>query len=79
MVNMIKHSNANSVVIKFERRSDNIRVNYTDDGKGIPDEIKFKSGLTNTGNCIKSIGGNMTFGTGITGDLNVQIQIPVSR
>jgi signal transduction histidine kinase len=79
MVNMTKHSGASSVAIRFEKKADTIMIYYTDNGVGIPDETKFKNGLTNTGNRINSIGGNITFGKGTTGGLNVQIQIPVSQ
>ena len=79
MVNMTKHSGASSVAIRFEKKEDTIMIYYTDNGVGIPDLTIFKNGLTNTGNRINSIGGNITFGKGTTGGLNVQIQIPVSQ
>ena len=79
MVNMTKHSGASSVAIRFEKKEDTIMIYYTDNGVGIPDGTKFKNGLTNTGNRINSIGGNITFGKGTTGGLNVQIQIPGSQ
>jgi len=77
MVNMTKHSEASSVAIRFERKADNIKVFYTDNGAGLPEGAIFKNGLTNTGNRIKSIHGSITFGEGTTGGLNVQIQFPV--
>jgi len=77
MVNMTKHSEASSVAIRFERKGDNIKVFYTDNGVGLSKETIFKNGLTNTGNRIKNIHGNITFGQGTTGGLNVQIQFPV--
>ncbi|SDM06890.1 Histidine kinase-, DNA gyrase B-, and HSP90-like ATPase [Daejeonella rubra] len=77
MVNMRKHSQASSVAIRFERKANEIRIYYTDNGIGISEGILFKNGLTNTGNRINSIGGNINFGTGTTGGLNIQLQIPV--
>ena len=79
MVNMKKHSEASSVAIRFERKADNIKVFYTDNGAGLPQGTIFKNGLTNTGNRIKSIQGSITFGEGTTGGLNVQIQFPVRQ
>lgn len=77
MVNMRKHSQASSVAIRFERKAGDVRIYYTDNGIGISGGILFKNGLTNTGNRINSIGGNINFGTGTTGGLNIQLQIPV--
>lgn len=79
MVNMTKHSKADSAAIRFERIGDEIKVNYTDNGVGLPQEQVFKNGLTNTGNRIRSMGGSITFGEGTTGGLNVQIQLPVRQ
>ena len=78
MVNMTKHSNASSAAIRFERIADQIKVHYTDNGIGMPQEQVFKNGLKNTGNRIRSIHGNITFGAGTTGGLHVQIEFPVS-
>lgn len=77
MVNMRKHSQASSVAIRFERKVNEISIYYTDNGIGIAEGILFKNGLTNTGNRINSIGGNINFGTGTTGGLNIQLHIPV--
>jgi hypothetical protein len=77
MVNMRKHSRASSVAIRFERKSNEIWIYYTDNGIGISEGIQFKNGLTNTGNRINSIGGSINFGTGTSGGLNIQLQIPV--
>jgi len=77
MVNMRKHSQASSVAIRFERKVNEILIYYTDNGIGIAEGILFKNGLTNTGNRINSIGGSINFGTGTTGGLNIQLQIPV--
>jgi two-component sensor histidine kinase len=79
MVNMTKHSEASSVAIRFERKEDNIKVFYTDNGAGLPEDAIFNNGLTNTGNRIRSINGRITFGKGTTGGLNIQIQIPVRQ
>lgn len=79
MVNMKKHSEASSVAIRFERKADNIKVFYTDNGAGLPEGTIFKNGLTNTGNRIGSIHGSITFGEGTTGGLNIQIQLPVRQ
>jgi tetratricopeptide (TPR) repeat protein len=78
MVNMRKHSRATQVAIRFELKDDKIFIYYTDNGIGISDGIKFKNGLTNTGNRINSINGNINFGTSTRGGLNVQLIIPIT-
>ena len=78
MVNMTKHSKADSAAVRFERIGDEIKVYYTDNGLGMSQEQVFKNGLTNTGNRIRSIGGSITFGEGTTGGLQVQIAFPVA-
>ena len=78
MVNMRKHSRATQLAIRFELKDDKIFIYYTDNGIGISDGIKFKNGLTNTGNRINSINGNINFGTSTRGGLNVQLIIPIT-
>ena len=77
MVNMRKHSRATQVALRFELKSDKIFIYYTDNGIGISNGIKFKNGLSNTGNRINSINGNINFGTSTSGGLNVQLMIPI--
>lgn len=77
MVNMRKHSRATQVALRFELKSDKIFIYYTDNGIGISNGINFKNGLTNTGNRINSINGNINFGTSTSGGLNVQLMIPI--
>lgn len=61
MVNMKKHSQATNVVIKFEHMDGRCSINYYDDGIGFPKEMLPKNGLTNTGNRIKEMDGEITF------------------
>jgi signal transduction histidine kinase len=76
MVNMKKHSKATQVALRFEHVDNKLNIYYTDNGIGMPEGTKFKNGLTNTGNRINSINGNINFGTSISGGLNVQLMIP---
>ncbi len=70
MINMKKHSRADSVMIKFGRQNGRIHIHYTDNGIGISSQVKYGNGLRNTENRIKKIGGEYNFehpekGTGI--------------
>lgn len=78
MVNMKKHSKATNVVIRFETHNNSVHINYTDNGIGIPKQTKFKNGLNNTGNRIKSIGGVINFNLGAEKGLKIQLSFPRS-
>ncbi|MCJ0743882.1 tetratricopeptide repeat-containing sensor histidine kinase [Pedobacter montanisoli] len=76
MVNMKKHSKATNVVIRFENHHNAVHINYADNGIGISKQTKFKNGLNNTGNRIKSIGGVINFNLGVEKGLKIQLSFP---
>ncbi len=78
MVNMSKHSRARVVAVRFEQQAQNMNIYYTDDGVGMPDECKYKNGLTNTGNRIKDLNGSISFGGNQGKGLKVQISLPIA-
>lgn len=78
MVNMIKHSSARNVVVRFERESDYLKIQYMDDGIGFPPTFQYGNGLTNTGNRIKNIGGQIIFDKIATKGLKIQIHLPIA-
>jgi signal transduction histidine kinase len=78
MVNMKKHSAARNVVIKFEQKGHALHVQYADDGVGLQPGFKRGNGLTNTGNRINEMGGDLTFDTHTTKGLKIHILIPTS-
>lgn len=78
MVNMDKHSAASNVVIKFEHVKKQVNIYYTDDGVGIKGILNFNNGLTNTGNRIQSIGGEITFDSNNEKGLNIHIFFPTT-
>lgn len=75
LVNMKKHSQAQSVLIKFECQNDQVHIHYTDDGVGLPPQFKYGNGLQNTENRIKKIGGRYTFERPAKG-LKIHISFP---
>ena len=75
MINMKKHSAAQNVVLKFESRKEEIQIQYSDDGVGLPPDFHNGNGLTNTENRIKKIGGSITFGETTKG-VKICISIP---
>ncbi len=77
LINMKKHSQADRVVLKFQRDAQGLRIKYQDNGIGLPEPIPLGNGLTNTGNRIKAIHGSITFGTNNGGGLLIDISIPI--
>jgi hypothetical protein len=63
LVNMKKHSQCDLVVIGFETKGKTHEINYSDNGVGNSKTLKFKNGLQNVGNRIKTINGTFTFDT----------------
>ena len=77
MVNMKKHSSARNVVVRFERKANQLRIQYTDDGVGLPTTFQYGNGLTNTGNRINDIGGQIIFDQNTTKGLKLQISLQI--
>jgi signal transduction histidine kinase len=78
MVNMDKHSRATRVSLTFKQHEHQIIIHYSDNGIGLLDQNHFNNGLRNTGNRIKSIQGEITFGTNLEKGLQIDISFPVS-
>lgn len=79
MVNMKKHSRAQKVLVKFERKTEHLHIIYNDDGIGIPANYKFGNGLTNTENRINKLGGQIIFDRNANKGLTIRIEFPTSR
>ncbi|WP_316838600.1 tetratricopeptide repeat protein [Pedobacter gandavensis] len=77
MTNMKKHSQANSVVLKFTRNEGVVSISYADNGIGIKDLHK-KNGLTNTETRINGIRGTIIFDTTLKEGLKIQLLFPFS-
>lgn len=76
LVNMRKHSQAENVALRFNVEGEKIHIHYADDGRGISGTLKKKNGLRNTGNRIKSIGGELNFETDQEKGLKIHITFP---
>ncbi len=63
LINMKKHSQSSLVVIGFESKNKTYEINYSDNGIGSTKTMKFKNGLQNVENRIKTINGTFTFET----------------
>ncbi|WP_316834479.1 tetratricopeptide repeat protein [Pedobacter nutrimenti] len=78
MVNMRKHSGASNVAVRFEQKQNKINIYYTDNGIGMPEEMRFNNGLKNTGTRIESIRGEINFDTKVEKGLKIQISFPIT-
>lgn len=78
MTNMKKHSQANRVLINFERENNNVSISYSDNGIGIQ-TYSPKNGLQNTGTRIKSIGGKINFETKTEKGLKITLLFPIKN
>ncbi|WP_261510429.1 tetratricopeptide repeat-containing sensor histidine kinase [Chryseobacterium paludis] len=78
LVNMKKHSQAERVILKFEKENNLITIYYTDNGIGIPGDIIYKNGLSSTVSRIETINGEIIFDTKTEKGLKITISFPVS-
>jgi signal transduction histidine kinase len=76
MVNMKKHSECNVLVINIENQKKHLEINYSDNGKGCSELLKFKKGLQNVENRIFSINGTITFETETNKGFKSKVKIP---
>lgn len=77
MVNMRKHSQATHVAFKFEQVDSHIHIHYTDNGIGMKRGVRYNNGLTNTGNRIKNINGEIIFDSNLEKGLKIHISFPI--
>lgn len=79
LINMKKHSQAQLVLLRFEKDNDYLRIKYTDNGKGINDlNTKKGAGIRNMENRIDTIKGDIIFEENPKGGLIAQITIPLN-
>lgn len=76
MVNMKKHSESTLVAIVFKNNPTTLEITYSDNGKGIQNQLHTKNGLQNVENRIFSINGTITFDTEPNKGFKVKIVIP---
>ncbi|WP_367330201.1 tetratricopeptide repeat-containing sensor histidine kinase [Sphingobacterium multivorum] len=77
MVNMKKHSQAEQVVVRFEKSEQKLNIFYKDNGVGIQQEKSNGKGLGNTVSRIESLGGKITFVNEPGKGLNITTVIPL--
>lgn len=77
MVNMRKHSQADQVLIRFEKVDRQLHIYYSDNGLGLSAEKTSGKGLSNTVSRIESLGGNITFVSEPGEGLRITASIPL--
>jgi len=78
LVNMKKHSRASLVAFKFERNNNMVKIQYTDNGFGVPGNFSYKNGLRNTVSRIETIAGEIIFDNTIEKGFRIYISFPTS-
>lgn len=77
MINMTRHSKAETVALTLETGSNGLQINYEDDGVGASKkELQVKNGLRNTEKRIQAIGGTITFDSDKGNGFRAEIHIP---
>lgn len=77
LVNMKKHSQAEQVVVRFEKLDQQLTIYYKDNGVGMPAEKPQGKGLTNTVSRIESLGGKIIFVSEPGKGLDITTTIPL--
>ncbi|WP_447767506.1 ATP-binding protein [Sphingobacterium faecium] len=77
MVNMKKHSQADQVVIRFEKQGNQSEIFYQDNGIGLANSKTYGKGLSNMVSRIEGIGGEIIFVREEGKGLSVKINIPI--
>lgn len=76
LVNMRKHSEANELVFRIEDGGESLCIHYSDNGVGLPKDLKMGNGLTNTGNRIEKLGGAIIFDFEEDKGTHISIKVP---
>ena len=77
LVNTKKHSGASLVIVGFEHVKNTLEIEYVDNGSGAKLPLKQGSGLPNTENRIKSIGGTFSFDSEPGKGVRIRFSFPI--
>ncbi len=77
MVNMAKHSQATSVVIRFGREDEHLHIHYQDDGVGVKADAPKGKGRQNTVSRIHGLRGEIIFASEVGDGMKIDIHIPI--
>lgn len=78
MVNMRKHSQATSVLVRFKRVPGAIQIEYIDNGIGLPNNWQPANGLTSTETRIQALGGALNFAPNGNQGLRIELSVPIN-
>jgi len=77
LVNMDKHSEADNVVLRFQKDNDYLSINYSDDGIGMKQNSKEGNGLINMRTRVNNLNGTILFTEDTFIGLKIEIKIPI--
>lgn len=76
-VNMKKHSEATLVSVAFENSKKALKIDYSDNGKGVKKSFQKGAGLSNTENRIKNIDGTFSFESELGKGVRIKCAFPI--
>ncbi|MCL7987630.1 ATP-binding protein [Sphingobacterium sp. lm-10] len=79
MVNMAKHSHAESVAIRFSQEDQSLQIHYQDDGVGMKADAPRGKGIDNTVSRIQGLRGEIIFASEAGDGLKIDIRIPIYK
>lgn len=78
LVNMKKHSCASFVAISFKQTGNHLKINYSDNGKGMEQEnTRYGNGLSNIQYRLKKVNGKITYDTAPGKGFKAEIDLKV--
>jgi signal transduction histidine kinase len=77
LVNMRKHSEASTVVLKFAKINDQLRMDYKDNGVGLPEGLIPGKGMQHMEIRMKKLGGSLTYMEGKASGTEVVVTVPL--
>jgi two-component system, NarL family, sensor histidine kinase DesK len=78
VTNVVRHSEASHCTISIESAVDHQAVTVTDDGSGLPDDLRRGTGLQGLRSRLEAAGGTFTIGPGPTGGTQVRASLPTA-
>lgn len=77
MVNMRKHSRATAVLVRFKRSGHLLKIEYADNGIGLPPDWHRGNGLSSTETRIQALGGTLSFAPNGDQGLIISLSVPL--
>ncbi len=78
LANVRRHADARAVVVRLDRDAGTVRLEVTDDGRGLPAAHADGIGLSGMRERVSAAGGSLDVGPGAAGGTRVEVRLPVA-